>query len=98
MKVYCSVAVKKRSIIKYLLTVVFFLVFVYSTFNSQPKTVVDVPEASTQVLSATDEFSPSQTPSLATRSATHLVTRVVDGDTIKIDYHGKIETVRLVGI
>jgi endonuclease YncB( thermonuclease family) len=31
-------------------------------------------------------------------TSTYKVTRVVDGDTIKIDYNGKEETVRMIGV
>lgn len=56
------------------------------------------PQQSTKpVTSNTQQTTPEKPPEPA-KPTTYKVVEVVDGDTIKIDYNGKTETVRLIGI
>lgn len=71
--------------------------------TSTPSSVTTVSETSPTVSSATTAAQ-TPAPNLLTAETTspsaklHQVIKVIDGDTIKVDVDGKIETVRLVGI
>jgi micrococcal nuclease len=75
-----------------------FLIMVLMTFISQYSDLAhtETDETNTNTLGASVEATSSAT--YTPQTGSYLVTKVRDGDTIEINYNGKTEAVRLVGI